>query len=64
MTLGMMMSVQYIVGQISAPIDQLIGFMQALQDAKISLERLGEIHKKDDEEPMGRNAIVASSRKT
>lgn len=52
MTLGMMMSVQYIVGQISAPIDQLIGFMQALQDAKISLERLGEIHKKDDEEPM------------
>jgi len=52
MTLGMMMSVQYIVGQISAPVDQLIGFMQALQDAKISLERLGEIHKKDDEEPM------------
>ncbi len=51
MTLGMMLSVQYIVGQISAPIDQLIGFMQSLQDAKISLERLGEIHQKQDEEP-------------
>ena len=52
MTLGMMMSVQYIVGQINAPIEQLIGFMQSFQDAKISLERLGEIHKQKDEEPL------------
>ena len=51
MTLGMMMSVTYIVGQISSPIDQLITFMQSLQDAKMSLERLGEIHNKEDEEP-------------
>lgn len=50
-TLGMMMAITYIVGQVSAPVDQLIGFVQALQDAKISLERLGEIHNRNDEEP-------------
>jgi ATP-binding cassette subfamily B protein len=50
MTLGMMMAVQYIIGQLNAPIGQLIGFVQSAQDAKISLERLGEIHKREDEE--------------
>lgn len=54
-TLGMMMSMQYIIGQLNAPVEQMIGFMQAAQDAKISMERLGEIHNKDDEEPA--NAI-------
>ncbi len=50
MTLGMMMSLTYIIGQISAPIGDLIGFAHALQDAKISLERLNEIHAQEDEE--------------
>jgi len=50
MTLGMMMAVQYIIGQLNAPISQLIGFVQSAQDAKISLERLGEIHNREDEE--------------
>lgn len=50
MTLGMMMSLTYIIGQISAPISDFIGFAQALQDAKISLERLNEIHAQEDEE--------------
>jgi ATP-binding cassette subfamily B protein len=50
MTLGMMMSQSYIIGQLSAPIGQFIGFAQSLQDAKISLERLNEIHNKEDEE--------------
>lgn len=50
MTLGMMMSLTYIIGQLSGPIGQLIGFAQSLQDAKISLERLSEIHQKKDEE--------------
>ncbi len=50
MTLGMMMAVQYIIGQLNAPIQQFIGFTQAAQDAKISLERLGEIHNREDEE--------------
>jgi ATP-binding cassette subfamily B protein len=50
-TLGMMMSVTYIIGQLNAPVEQMISFMQAAQDAKISMERLGEIHQKEDEEP-------------
>src|SRR5690606_19904162 len=49
-TLGMMLSIQYIIGQLNSPIEQLVGFIQATQDAKISLERLGEIHDKKDEE--------------
>ena len=50
MTIGMMMSVSYIIGQLSAPIDQFIGFAQNFQDAKISLERLNEIHGREDED--------------
>jgi len=50
MTLGMMMAVSYIIGQLSAPISQVISFVQAAQDAKISLERLNEIHNREDEE--------------
>lgn len=50
MTLGMMTAVQYIIGQLNAPVNQLIGFIQSAQDAKISLERLGEIHNRPDEE--------------
>jgi len=50
MTLGMMLSVQYIIGQLNSPIDQLINFFRQTQDAKLSLERLSEIHDKDDEE--------------
>lgn len=51
MTLGMMMSLQYIIGQLNAPISQFISFVQETQDASISMERLGEIHGKPDEEP-------------
>lgn len=50
MTLGMMMSLTYIIGQVSAPIGEFIGFAQSFQDARISLERLNEIHSQDDEE--------------
>jgi ATP-binding cassette subfamily B protein len=49
-TLGMMLAITYIVGQLNSPISQLINFIRELQDAKISLERLSEIHEKDDEE--------------
>lgn len=49
MTLGMMMSLTYVIGQINAPIHDFIGFMQIFQDAKISLERLNEIHLQRDE---------------
>ena len=49
-TLGMMLSIQYIIGQLNAPIGQMVGFIRSYQDAKISMERLSEIHDKDDEE--------------
>lgn len=48
-TLGMMLAISYIVGQLNSPISQLINFIKEVQDAKISLERLGEIHNKKDE---------------
>jgi ATP-binding cassette subfamily B protein len=56
-TLGMMMAISYIVGQLNAPVTQLIGFMRELQDAKISLDRLGEIHNREDEETDIENKI-------
>lgn len=50
MTLGMMLAIQYILGQLNAPINQMIGFLHSYQDAKISLERLNEIrHTKDED---------------
>ncbi len=49
LTLGMMLAIQYIIGQLNTPLRQLIGFMHNAQDAKISLERLSEIHEKKDE---------------
>lgn len=51
MSLGMMVSLQFIIGQLNAPLLQFISFVQVTQDAKISLERLSEIQKIDDEEP-------------
>ncbi len=51
LTLGAMVAIQYIVGQLSSPIEQVLGFIQGFQDAKISLERLNEIHQMQDEEP-------------
>lgn len=48
-TLGMMLAISSIVGSLNGPISQLIGFFRELQDAKISLARLSEIHEKEDE---------------
>ena len=50
MTLGMMLAIQYIVGQLSGPLQEMLSFIRAGQDAKISLERLGEIHNSENEE--------------
>lgn len=50
MTLGMMLAVQYIIGQLNSPIEQLMKFLYSLQDVKISLERINEIHEMKDEE--------------
>ncbi len=57
LTLGMMLSVQYIIGQLNSPLLQLIDFIKNTQDAKISLERLGEIHDKEDEEDKNENYV-------
>jgi ATP-binding cassette, subfamily B, bacterial len=51
LTLGGMVAMQYIIGQLNSPVEQLVQFLQQWQDAKISLERLGEIHQTPDEEP-------------
>lgn len=50
MTLGMMVAVQYIIGQMNGPIEKLVLFFRTAQDAKISLERMNEIHLREDEE--------------
>lgn len=50
MTLGMMLSVQYIIGQLSSPVDQLMGVVYSLQDLTLSLERINEVLEKPEED--------------
>jgi ATP-binding cassette subfamily B protein len=59
LTVGMLISVQYILGQLNQPISQLVAFVQSAQDARISLERLSQIHAHaDEEEPADRIATL------
>jgi ATP-binding cassette subfamily B protein len=51
MTLGMMLAVQFIIGQLNVPVNQVIGFFRVSQDTKMSLDRLSEVHEMDEEEP-------------
>lgn len=57
MTLGGMMAVQYIVGMVSSPVEALLGFVQSFQDAKISMNRLNEIYKSEDEEDVKKDYL-------
>ncbi|PWK80335.1 ATP-binding cassette subfamily B protein [Mucilaginibacter oryzae] len=57
LTLGAMLAIQYIIGQLSGPISQWVSLVQGLQDAKISMERLNEIHQLADEENPERSYI-------
>lgn len=50
MTLGAMLAVQYIIGQLNSPVEQFMSFIYSLQDVKISLERINEIHEGNEEE--------------
>ncbi len=50
MTLGMLLAIQFIIGQLNAPLNQLFDFLRNMQEAKISLERMNEIHNKENEE--------------
>lgn len=55
MTLGMMMAISYVMGQLSGPIGQFISFARSLQDARISIERLDEIHNCSNERESDEN---------
>ena len=57
MTLGAMLAVQYIIGQLNSPIEQMIYFLQSWQNAKISIDRLNEVHGMEDEEPANLNLL-------
>ncbi|HYC27190.1 MAG TPA: ATP-binding cassette domain-containing protein, partial [Chitinophagaceae bacterium] len=58
MTLGAMVAIQYIIGQLNAPLEQLIGFVQSAQDARISLGRLNEIHQlREEEQAVTKDAV-------
>ncbi|OON66021.1 peptidase domain-containing ABC transporter [Hymenobacter sp. CRA2] len=58
LTLGAMLAMQYMVGQLNGPVEQLVSFVQNLQDAQLSVERLNEIHTMADEEPEGTLALA------
>jgi ATP-binding cassette, subfamily B, bacterial len=64
MTLGMMLAVQYIIGQLNEPIREFIEFTRDLQDAKISLERVGEIHLIDNEDPSSSESFSEGDART
>ena len=57
MTLGMMLAVQFIIGQMNVPVNQIIGFFRMSQDAKMSLDRLAEVHNMEDEESDSENKV-------
>lgn len=49
-TLGAMLAVQYVAGQLSSPVEQMMAFVYALQDVRLSLDRIGEVHTRPDED--------------
>lgn len=63
MTLGSMLAVQYIIGQLNSPVEQLMAFIYSLQDVKISLERINEIHEGKNEETTENQAKSFSTEK-
>lgn len=58
MTLGMMLAVQFIIGQLNVPVSQIIGFFRTSQDARMSLDRLAEVHNMDEEETDAENKVA------
>jgi len=58
LTLGTMLAVQYIIGQLSSPIEQWVAFVQSAQDARISMERLNEVHQLQNEETIDKSYIT------
>ena len=64
MTLGAMLAVQYIIGQLSSPVEKFMSFVYSLQDVKISLERINEIHEGKNEESKGHGIKFFSQEKS
>ena len=62
MTLGMMLAVQYIIGQLNSPVEQLIQFIYSWQDVSISLDRMNEIHTETNEENVERTRTAYTDR--
>lgn len=62
LSLGMMLSIQYIIGQLNGPIDQIVGFIYRWQDVSISLERINEIHEVEDENTHRKTCTMPSQR--
>ena len=64
MTLGMMLAVQYIIGQLNSPVEQLIQFIYSWQDVSISLDRMNEIHTETNEENVERTRTTYTDENT
>lgn len=58
MTLGMMLAIQYITGQLNGPLQQFVGFIRAAQDARLSMERMSEIHEQEEEVQPGMVDVI------
>ena len=61
LTLGMMLAIQYIIGQLNGPLEQMIQFVRSGQDAKISLDRLGEIHAVAEEDALASTSTAPAA---
>lgn len=64
MTLGAMLAIQYIIGQLNSPVEQFMSFIYSLQDVKISLERINEIHEGKNEESLDNRVTRFNSDKS
>lgn len=64
LTLGMMLAIQYIMGQLNSPIEQIMAFIYQWQDVSISLDRMNEIHTQKNEENKDRNTIELEENNT
>ncbi|HBK32754.1 MAG TPA: ABC transporter ATP-binding protein, partial [Porphyromonadaceae bacterium] len=58
LTLGMMLAIQYIIGQLNSPVEQIMGFIYQWQDVSISLDRMNEIHTQQNEENADRTVAA------
>lgn len=63
MSLGELVAISYIIGQMNSPVNQLVGFFRSLQDAKLSMERLNEVQTHKTEEHQNQKSLILQSNK-